>query len=98
MAYKPPFELITGLRDYSSWIRLVFYADSCRRFVFWLIRSPFRGRFCSTVEGQNSGTPFLLIIPEGAGARVRTRTRVRVRARTRNGGSAARCSNRRSWP
>ena len=36
----------------------------------------------STVEGQNSGTPFLLIIPEGARARVRTRTRVRVRART----------------
>ena len=52
----------------------------------------------STVEGKNVGTPFLLIIPEGARARVRTRTRVRVRARTRNGGSAARCSNRWSWP
>ena len=52
----------------------------------------------ATVEGQNSGTPFLLIIPEGA--RVRTRTRVRVRARTmRRCGSAARCcSYRWSWP
>ena len=50
------------------------------------------------VEGKIVGTPFLLIIPEGARARVRTRTRVRVRARTRNGGSAARCSNRWSWP
>ena len=57
-------------------------------------------RFRTTVEGQNSGTPFLLIIPEGARARVRTRTRVRVRARTmRRCGSAARCcSYRWSWP
>ena len=75
-----------------------FYADSCRRFVFWLIRNPFRGRFCSAVEGQNAGTPFLLIIPEGARARVRTRTRVRARTMRRCGSAARCCSYRWSWP
>ena len=30
--------------------------------------------------------------------RVRVKARVKVRARTRNGGSAARCSNKWSWP
>ena len=50
----------------------------------------------STVEGQNAGTPFLLIIPEGARARVRTRTR--VRARTICCCSALRCHHLWSWP
>ena len=47
IAYKSTFEPISGLRHYSSWIRLVFYADSCRRFVVWLCKSPFHDRFCS---------------------------------------------------
>ena len=84
----------------------LFWLDSPRFFMqihvvdsfFGLLEVRFVIVFCSTVEGQNSGTPFLLVIPEGARAKVRTRTRVRVRARTRNGGSAARCSNRWSWP
>ena len=54
------------------------------------------------VEGQNAGTPFLLIIPEGARARGRTRTKVRVRARTIcSCSSALRCRTLSwswSWP
>ena len=52
----------------------------------------------TTVEDKNAGTPFLLIIPEGARARVRTRTRVRVRARTICYSSALRRRHLWSWP
>ena len=44
-AYNWTFELVSGLCHYSGWIRLAFYADSCRRFVFSLIRNPFRDPF-----------------------------------------------------
>ena len=56
-AYNSTFELITGLCHYSSWIRLLFYADSCRRFVFSLIRNPFCDRFLL----QRAALPHLLM-------------------------------------
>ena len=58
----------------------LFWLDSPRFFMqIHVVDSFFRLlelRFVTifSVDGQNSGTPFLLIIPEGARARVRTRS------------------------
>ena len=62
-AYNLTFEPITGLRHYSGWIRLVFYADSCRRFVFWLVRNPFRDHFYPWFQAEELLLLLLLLRP-----------------------------------